>query len=311
MSIAIKSGSQCLDLVNQVSVCYKSDPQVAQNHLEVIKNSSPLLLEELKSREKEREKKRDDLKHEESSLQYRINSKEAEKSKLRSQIRDIEARRARNEAQLKDRENDLRRAEENKSKASSKKDGAVAGTVVGGVGAVVLGIFFPPSLAVTVPAVAAAGTISIKEACEAVDNCRGRIRDVEQLIANDKRQIDSANSEINAVQQDIASLQSRLKSLYSDRGQLRMTISFLHQAVTYFSELQVAVEGGQQRTELLHKLMQHVNKKQQYKILDSKGMVIVANNFVEAWRRVEDSVMNGKEAGFVNIEFDDLSKIEY
>ncbi len=59
-------------------------------------------------------------------------------------------------------ESSLREAEDKKRQAQSKKDDAIVGTVAGGVGAVVLGIFFPPSLAVTISlsAVATAGTIS-------------------------------------------------------------------------------------------------------------------------------------------------------
>ena len=48
------------------------------------------------------------------------------------------------------------RSREERLKAESKKDDAVIGTV-----AVFLGILFPPSLAVTIPAVAAGGTIII------------------------------------------------------------------------------------------------------------------------------------------------------
>ena len=62
---------------------------------------------------------------------------------------------------LRSAESDLIEAENERLKAESKKDDAVIGTVAGGVGAVFLGILFPPSLAVTIPAVAAGGTIII------------------------------------------------------------------------------------------------------------------------------------------------------
>ena len=85
---------------------------------------------------------------------------------------------------------DLSRAESEKRRAEKETDNAVAGTVAGGVGAVVLGILFPPSLAVTVPAVAAGGTISISNANNEIDRCRSRIYIEYQRINNWDRATD-------------------------------------------------------------------------------------------------------------------------
>ena len=311
MAVTVRTGRQCLELVNQVSTCYQRDPQTAQHNLEIVKQSTPVFLEELKKREKQREEKRDELQREEASLEFTINSKEAEAKKLRRQLQDLEATKARNVDQLEDRKRDLRNAEERKRKASSKKDGAIAGTVVGGVGAVVLGIFFPPTLAVTVPTVAAAGTISITEACKAVDECRDRIRYVEGLIADNESDIRSANKKIYSTQDEVSSLKSKLRELYSNRGRLRKTISFMQQAVTYFGMLQIAVEGGQQKTDALHRLIKQINMFQEYEILTSSGVTIVAKSFTEAWRQVEDTIMSGNDDGFLNITFQESPQISF
>ena len=311
MAVTVRTGSQCLELVTQVSLCYQRDPQTAQHNLEIVKQSTPVFLNELKKSEKRREKKRDELKREEQSLEFTINSKEAQAKQLQRQLQDLKARKARNEDQLEDRKSDLRDAEERKRKASSKKDGAIAGTVVGGVGAIVLGIFFPPSLAVTVPTVAAAGTISITEACNAVDNCQDRIRHVEGLIADDKSEIRSTNYKISGIQDEISTLKSKLHELYSNRGRLRKTISFMQQAVTYFGKLQVAIEGGQHKTNELHGLIKQINMFQEYEILTSNGVTIVAKSFAEAWRQVEDTIMSGNDDGFLNITFQEIPQIDF
>ena len=64
----------------------------------------------------------------------------------------MEERKARNEALLND--------ASDKRDAENKKSDAVAGTVCGSVGAVVLGILFP-SLAATIPAVVTAASVTI------------------------------------------------------------------------------------------------------------------------------------------------------
>ena len=60
-----KLGSQCLSLVTQASDCLKTDPHKTQRQLQLIKRTIPPFLEQLKNREKELEKKRDDLELEE------------------------------------------------------------------------------------------------------------------------------------------------------------------------------------------------------------------------------------------------------
>ena len=304
MPLTTASSPSGFDLVTNANQCLKSDPQAAQAHLAVIKKSVPTLLQELKKRQVERENKQADLKREEASLERQINSKEEEKKNLKKQIDTIEEKKARNEALLEDARSELRDAESEKREAERDKDAAVAGTVGGSVGAVVLGILFPPSLIATVPAVVTAASVTITNADKAIDCSKGKISDAEYDIAQQKRQIRVANGRIDDIESDISELSSRQQRLYVERGQLRNTIVFLQQAVTYFGQLQVAVQGGQRRTDLLHRMVDQANKKQQYKILDSRGGTTVANSFAEAWKKVEKQFMDGDEAGFLRIDFE-------
>ena len=307
-TVSTRSG---FDLVTKANQCLQSDPRAAQGHLAVIKKSVPTLLQELKKREVERENKQADLKREEASLERQINSKEDEKKNLKKQIDTIEEKKARNEALLNDARRELSAAESKKREAERDKDAAVAGTVGGSVGAVVLGILFPPTLIATVPAVVTAGTVTITNADKDIDRSKGKISEAEYDIGQQKRQIQAANDSILDIERDISDLSSRQQCLYAERGQLRNTIVFLQQAITYFGQLQVAVEGGQQRTDLLHSMVDLANKKQQYKILDSRGGTKVANSFAEAWESVEKKFMDGDEAGYLRVDFEDLPQLEY
>ena len=304
MSLQAKLGSQCLSLVSQASDCLKTNPQATQQHLQMVRETVPTFLEELKKRERNLEKKRDDIQREETALHRQIGEKEDSKRRLEREIGEIRAMKARNEASLEDAKRDLREAENQRRDAQNKKDNAIAGTVGGGIGAVVLGIFFPPSLAVTVPAVAAAGTISISEADRKVDSCKERISGIRQSLEKEERQIRIAEDNITNIDRDISALNSKLTAVYEERGQLR---NMMQKAVTYFGELQAAVEVASRHTDLFYKLIVELaNKKEEYVIPDSKGGITVAGSqFANAWEKVEEKVMSGDAAGYMylGIEF--------
>ena len=171
------------------------------------------------------------------------------------------------------------------------------------MGAALLGIVFPPSLFVTVPAVSLTATV-IFDADDAVDRNKEKILNIESDIRREIYQIKQANAQIADIEKEVFELNERQKHLYKQRGVLRNTIAFLEQAVTYFGKLHVKIEGGQQRTDVLYKILGKANERQEYKILDSKGTVTVVNSFAEAWKRVEGNIMSGEQAGFFSIDFE-------
>ena len=132
-------------------------------------------------------------------MKQEIGAKEDAEQSLQREIQGLQASKARNEALLQNQRRCLSKAESEKCEAEKRKDGAVTGTIAGGVAAVVFGAIFPPSLAVTVPAVAAAGTISISDANKAVDRCRDEIRDIEGKIDREAQEIRNAESKINGI----------------------------------------------------------------------------------------------------------------
>ena len=223
----------------------------------------------------------------------------------------MEERKARNEALFNDARRELRNAESDKRDAEKKKSDAVAGTIGGSVGAVVLRILFPPSLAATIPAVVTAASVTITQADKAIDASKEKISDAERSVKRENGQIRSANDKIADYEREISALSRKQKGLHEERGVLRKTIVFLQQAVTYFGQLRVAVEGGQQRTDLLYKILDKANSRRQYKILDSRGTTTVVNSFAEAWKQVEKSIMSGEQRGYLRIDFEGQPQLEY
>ena len=308
--VAERNCSHVLGLVAQASDSLQTDPRTAQKHLKRIKQAIPTFLEQLKKRKEELGKKRDELERDEASLQRQIGAAEDSKSTLKRETDELVAKRARNEAALEDAKRDLDKAEDQKREAMRKKDAAIGGTVGGAVGAVLLGIVFPPSLAVTVPAVAVAGTVSITEADKNIDRCKGRISEIERSLDEERRKISAANAKISDIERNVLELNRKLQALYDERGQLRNTTVFMQKAVTYFGDLQVAVQGGHNRTNLLHRMVELANKKERYSILNSKGGTTTVNSFSKAWEQVEDKVMNGDQAGYLGITFVEVPQLQ-
>ncbi len=301
MAVVQNFGNQCLSRAGKALDSLSSNPEEAKKHLQAIKETAPFLLEKLKERRAELDAKGDELDAADTELKRKMGMKEEEKRKLAAKIQSLEYSKSRNEASLVDAQRDLSRAQDEKRAAESKKDDAIVGTVAGGVGAAILGVVFPPSLFVTVPAVATAGTISITDACNKIDRCEGRISDIRRSIESESSQISDANSKINGLEYEIRSLSTKQQELHDQVGEIRDTRVFIQKAVTYFSEMHTAVRGGEQKTDVLHKIVKTANKKEQYRIMTSRGGHLMVNSFAQAWEHVENKICSGDEAGYLRI----------
>ena len=286
-AIANAEQIRIFSLVVLASQSLQTNPQEAQQHLEKLKDTIPKTIDSLEKNKRELDEKQKELENEGESIQRDIGSLQQAQNSLRSNVNSLNASKAGLQSSLDSANSDLSRAESDKRRAESKKDDAVAGTVAGGVGAAVLGILFPPSLAVTVPAVAAGGTISISNANNEIDRCRSGISSIRGSIAEKERQISAANSEIATNQSSIAELDHRKQQLHVELGKVKKSSVFMQKAESYFGQLKVAVEGGQNLTERLHKFVETANQEEQYTILDSEGVKIVARSFAEAWEEVD------------------------
>ena len=299
MAVAQKlSGYRDLDLVSRATEYLKSNPQTAQRHLERIKECVPVLIAQLKEYEKARSKQRDELLEEEKNVLQQIGAKEQEMNCLWTEIRSTEGRRARYEALLEDARSDLRRAEDKKRNVESKKDAAIGRG--GGVGAVILGVLFPPSLAVTVPA-ATSFAIAITEADKAIDRSRSNIFAAESSIREENSKISSANSNIAQLNGDIMSLSSRRNLLHEKVTKMRKTTVFLQKATTFLGQLAAAVKGGGNETEFLHTIVDEANKHEEYEILRDDGCTVIVNSFAAAWKEVEKQLSTKQTIGFLSI----------
>ena len=296
------TGTNGLDIVSQTKLYLNSDPQSAERYLETIKDSIPLLLTKLKEYEKERESERNALIEEEKHLMRQKGDKERELSDLRDKIRSYEAERARYNALLEDARSDLSRANDQKRSAMEDTDAAIGGTVGGGIGAALLGILFPPSLILTVPAVATAGTISIKSADEEVGRCNDKISSAEKNIANENRRISETNRRISSIEGDVYALKIKANTLHGEIGEKREAIVFFQKATTFMGKLIVAVNGGKNDTDLLHTILSEANKEEEYEILRDDGCKVIVNSFADAWKEVERKVTAGEKFGFLSIK---------
>ena len=289
------TGRESLGLVVQVSETFRrGDLKVAQKQLESLTSTARRLIEETNKKVCFLKVRDEELKEEEKVLHRKIGSTESSLRQQKATVNSLEAEKSEVNAVLEDHKQELRRAESRKHDAERKKEESTTGTVVGSAAADLLGIFFPPSLAVTVPVVAAIGGTAIAEAQKSIDRQQKAISEIQDSISNKNREIERQNSQIREIARNISALESQKGSLEQERGQLRQTIVFLQQAITYFEELKVATEGGKQRTELLHRIAEKLTARETYSITSSKGAQKVCHSFMEAWENVEEKLNVGE-----------------
>ena len=290
-------------LVAETSTSLETNPQLAQKCLEHLQEKVPQVNLALKKNKNELEAQQNNLEKEGESIRRERDLLLQNQTGLKREIDSLNATKSGYQSSLSSAQSDLNRAESAKWRAEKEKDDAVAGTVAGGVGAAVLGILFPPSLIVTAPAVAMGGASAISDANKEIDRCRGNISSIRGDINRVERQISDVNSRISTIQQQVSSLEQRQQVLHNQLGEVKNKSAFIGKAVSYFGELQVAVQAGGDRTNLLQKIATKANQEERYTILTSNGTRIVADSFAKAWEEVEDKVVSGDNAGFMGITF--------
>ena len=288
------TGCESLGLVVQVSETGRGDLKEAQKQLESLTTSARKLTEEANKKMCFLKGRDEELKEKAQVLHREIGSAEGSLRQLKASVNSLEAEKAGMNAVLEDHKRELRRAESEMRDAERRKENSTTGTVAGGVAAGLLGIFFPPSLAVTVPAVAAFGGITIAQAQKKVDQKKRAVSEIECSISNKYREIERQNSRIREIECNISTLESQKRSLEQEWGQQRQTIVFLQQAISYFEELKVAAEGGEEITEPLYHVAKKFTARQTYSITSSKGCQKTCHSFMEAWRNIQEKLNAGE-----------------
>ena len=185
--------------------CLQTNSQEAHQHLDKLKN-----IDLTKSKH---EGKMMELNSELESIQRDIDSLQQSKKASRDKIDSLNASKADWQSSLDSANSDLSRAESNKHKVEKE---AVAGAIVSGVGATVLGVLFPRSLAVTVPGIVAAGSVIIINLNKEIDRCKEIISSIRGSVAEKERQISAANSETNNLQSKIVELDRKKQQLHEE-----------------------------------------------------------------------------------------------
>ena len=129
-----------------------------------------------------------------------------------------------------------------------------------------------------------------------------------ESIAEKEQQISVAKSEIADNKKQIAELDQKKQPLREELGKVKKSSMFMQKAQSHFGELQTAVEGGQNPTNVLLKIVDKVNMEERYTLLNSNGVKIQARSFAEAWGEVE-KVMHSDQEGFMKITFVEVPQL--
>ena len=229
-------------------------------------------------------------------------------NRLGSELNMLNARKNELKKSLDSEKKILKTAEEEKSFAERQKIVAVAGTAFGGFGVALLGVVFPPSLFVTVPAITVAGVTSIAIASEKIEQCEAKISKIEGAIQEKKQEIRTTNNDITNTRSRITELKNKQQQQHFKLEKVKNSRKFMQRAVNYFKELQDIVKGGQNTTNQLLSFVAKINREERYRIVLSsdEDVTIVASSFAEAWKVVEDKIMSGDQEDFMKIIFEEV-----
>ena len=185
---------------------------------------------------------------------------------------------------LREAQNELERAEKNESSNVSK--GAIIGAVVFGV--FTWGVGAPVGAAIG----AAGGAIHnlIEGKCDdartQIDRCESRfdqsnngVKEYEASIRRTEQKVGIIRSQLRQVRQDMDSKHEEITSIMS-------SIDFCEKSCEFWLELNDLSRNAVGRTERLQEMLQKAFKKQDVRLFRSRGTIVLARSWVEAWEQI-------------------------
>lgn len=279
------------------------------------------------------------------SVEKKKNELKATQRRSDLRIRQLKEDREENERKLKIAESELQGAQERanaaqrrlktaeKEREKYKGFGADVGARVGAVAGVLLagaiasgpfGVF----IGVFVGAVAGKATgMAIGDAISGVNEaeanlkraneCSGMLRSklrncentVQECIQERDREISRLSNKICTLEEEIGLLDQERTRCHDEVGTIRELIVFLKKASVFWSEFEIAVNSGTERTDLLQTLMDTATAQNQSYLCHffrSPGLRTSVSSFIEAWNEVESIICDGKLSYLHFTDDDDL-----
>ena len=301
-TMSVTPSTKIFSIVAQVSDHFRTNPQEAQIRLAKVEKTVPEIdavwneTTKLQGETVQRE-----LENEVETTKGHLDSLQKELNKLCSSVSELYEIKAEFEKKLSFAKIDKQKEEHKKREAEKDKDVAVLGTLAVSAGAAVIGVLFPPSLFLTVPAVAA-GTALISDASSKIDSCKKNIADLEHAIAQKEEEIQTANNDIINIQITIGDLETKQLQLDDKLKKMKNSHIFMQRAVNYFKELRGILQEERDPSSMLHSFVGKTTRPEQY-VLISEGIEILAGSFAEAWENLEDKIMSSDCESFKKITF--------
>lgn len=219
-------------------------------------------------------KKKEELEHKETELHetmsaYQANKQELEgkKMSLKERKTELDTAKGKLEVGLKNAKADKERAEgelheaEHKLRKAKKKGGILE----------------------KVKKVIGIKDGHVKSAKSRLHSRQHAFKEATKSVMAEEESLKHVDDDLIILQGEIDGCVKSIQELHNQIGVLKESIVFAINAIHVWELFTMACENATERTGCLRKIVDIVDEKKEYKILESDGTIIVANTFLDAW----------------------------
>ncbi len=186
-------------------------------------------------------------------------------------------------------ERELREAIEEKE--TNVKRCAKIGAIVSGVLLPVVGAPFGAAIGAAVGAIQNAVSEKVEDAHSYRDRRTLDVNNAKSAVTSSENEISSLEPRMRSLASDIERLNQQRKDLHRKRSEIKTAIPILKEAIEFWHLFSSLSKDGENQATILQKIVTIANKtqvnKEQFKLLHSRGTQRMTSTFFEAWADIE------------------------
>ena len=311
----VKKGKDCVAVAKNVLDDIGSGrKELALEKLSALKKDGSFLADAAKQLAERLEAVGKHYQDEDEELLRQIGNLNGQESQLNSQKITEEGQLAAQQSVLSDNqnrlssaENSLRNAERKRREAEEEEKKVQIGSTVGGA---LLGLF-TGGVGFVVGAAAGAGIGAMVNACRdkekdaqaEVNRCRSNLENARSAVNESRSRVSNVESQIRSLTQQIEYKKQQRLQLHKKADEIKAMVVLAKKSIEFWQLFKQLSEHGDNRTELLQKIVTRATERGNYTALQSNSSQRIANTFIEAWEEMETTAEQGGPNHVLEIQY--------
>ena len=289
-----ETGKLCLEAAHQLIIHHHHHPEEAIEKLRSLEEDGKTLHKSAMSQKEKLQKKEKESENMLTTLHKERERCESRKRNLKKEKSGIELSYTREETSLKNAQEDLEKAESGLRDAESSLEYAKGQRektmALSFFGTALATLAFGP-IGFAAGAVTGAVAISneennVERARNRKDQCNRTVRDAESCVNSTRQSLQRIESDIKDCNRKLSQCETQIEEKHRKIAAMRQSIAVLIEAEFLWEMLGQAATHATERTEFLKRIVKKAEEFQKREILTSKGTVIMATTFIEAWEAI-------------------------